>query len=529
MPPRDYFKAQHKKTLAEATRIPKAQETQDKYWKSKLTKYSTLSLGVGGDGKCALTQEERENHFHVIGTTGEGKSMLLLRMLMSDIDRIRSKEEGPGVCFIDGSENGDTMYKVLGYCEQVGFKRVLIVDPDSRFTHKKITPINPIHTAPSLITENIENLTQVFQYVFSVNDPARTAYIENYLPAFFRILSTAQLTLHDFKYFTDFDQWMMRENVFNLSKDEDSIKKLKLAYKNIPLFSKEVGSTMRRIDSAFRNEGLHQILTHRRGIDFTKLIADRWLILVNPSRMRKITGRLLSAIVINEIIFGLNRLIKNNWKGYEYLYIDEAARYATDQIADILDLFRKIGLRLILSHQHMGQFEDPALARTIKVNAKTKLAFYIADEEERMKVVRMLYGGKLSDREVSYTLSSQEKQNAVVKLGKAPPRVIRIHDTPVYKVSDAFLQEIYKSPWYYTTKEISDDTHERFSGQNYVRAERTATANRGANSKGNKRQAKHSSGTPEPSSKGETNSPPKNTELQNLWGDVLVSKDRAKE
>ena len=500
----------------------------DTEWEKLKTNYSLLSLGSGTDSECTVTQEERENHFHLIGTTGEGKSMLLLRMLMSDIDRIRSKEKGPGLCFIDGSENGDTMYKVLGYCEKIGFKKVLLIDPESRFKFKKITPLNPIHTESTLINKSVSNLMDAFRVIFSVKDPAGTAYIENYLPAIFRILSTAGLTLDDLKYFTDFSQEIMRNAILMMSKDPHSVSKLRFAYQNTPLFTKEVGSSMRRLETVFRDEGLKQMLTHRKGVDFAKLIADRWVILVNVSEMDILPARLLASIVINEVVFGLKRLRNNGWQGYEYLYIDEAARYATSQITDILTYKRKLGLRLVLSHQFMGQFTDKEIADAVRVNAKTKIAFYIADNQERMQAVKMMYGGDLEDREVSYVLSQQEKQNAVVKLNKDAPRVIKIHDTPVYKVSNEFLESIYANPWYYTHAEITQDQDERFNGQNTIRAGRTAKSDRRANSEGDKSQTKHRKPKPDGATREKASPTASNSKLKDVWEAVHVPTDGTK-
>jgi hypothetical protein len=399
--------------------------------------------------------------------------MLLLRMLMSDIDRIVN-DDGPGICFIDGSEESDTINKVLGYCEEIGFENILLIDPDSRFKHNKITPLNPIYTEASYIDKCASHLTEAFRVIYSVKDPAKTAYIENYLPSVFKVLATAKMTLDDLKYFTDFYKDRRRDEIFEMSTSKHAVDKLKLAYKNIPLFTKELGSSMRRLETVFNDEGLRLMLTHRNGMDFANLIADKWLILVKVSEMDTLPGRLLSSLIINEIVFGLKRLRSNGWKGIEYLYIDEAAKYATSQITDILNYKRKIGLRLILSHQFMGQFDDAELARAIRVNAKTKIAFYIADDEERMKMVKMLYGGELSDREVSYALSQQEKQKAVVKLNKKPSDIVKIHDTPVYEPSDDFIQSIYEDPWYYTHGEITQDQHERFKRQDSVRPERAA-------------------------------------------------------
>ena len=451
--------------------------------------------------------------------------MLLLRMLMQDIDRIRSSEKGPGVVFIDGSENGDTMYKVLGYCEKVGFKKVLIIDPESRFKFKKITPINPIHTESTLINKSVSNLTDAFRVIFSVKDPAGTAYIENYLPAIFRVLSTAALTLTDLQYFTDFSQKIMRDAVLAMSKDPHSVRKLDFAYQNTPLFTKEVGSSMRRLETVFRDEGLRLMLAHRKGVDFAKLIADRWVILVNVSEMDILPARLLASIVINEVVFGLKRLRNNGWQGHEYLYIDEAARYATSQITDILTYKRKLGLRLVLSHQFMGQFSDKELADAVRVNTKTKIAFYIADNQERMQAVKMMYGGDLEDRQVSYTLSQQQKQNAVVKLNKDAPRVIKVHDTPVYKVSKEYLEAIYANPWYYTHDQINQDQDERFNGQNSVQSQRAAQSHDRANSQTGRRKIGHNTKDAQADAGKKTRNSKTPANTKSTWSDLFMETD----
>lgn len=445
-------------------------------------------------------------------------------MMMEDIDRIRDKKEkGPGFIFIDGSETGQTLKNVLGYSERVGFKKVILIDPDSRFRFGKLAPLNPIHTDPSLIQKSVSQLTEAFRVIFSVKDPAQIAYIENYLPAIFRVIASAGCTLYDLLYFADYDLGHFRELMAEASKDRRSIHKLEFAYKTPTMFSKELGSTMRRIDTVFRDEGLLNILSHRQGLDFAKLVADRWIILVDLSEMDILPGRLLSSLVINETIFGLKRLTDNGWKGCEYLYIDEAARYATNQIADILNYRRQLGLRLVLSHQHMGQFRDnPELAVAIDVNAKTKIAFYISGREERDKVVRMMYGGELSDREVSYNLSEQEKQSAIVKLNKKPTRKIKIHDTPVYKVSEAYLKDLFSNPWYYTIQEIKQDTNDRFRSADTSSSDRVVKPDRRKPGKADPKQAEHSPGSPEKASPKKAGAKKARTKSYSAWDSLDV-------
>lgn len=419
---------------------------------------------MGSEGEFYFTQEDRENHFHVLGSTGEGKSRFLQMMACQDIDRIRSKKEnGPGLVFIDGSEEGDTIKKILGYCEKVGFKKVLLINPDSHLTHKKVTPLNPIHTNVSHINKGVFYLTDAFRAIWNVEEPGKQAVIENYMPAIFKILATTGLTLTDLEYFMDYEQVARRQDILDRATDSHAVHKVRYAYKNPTNYKNEVGSTMRRIEPVFKDDGLKKIFIHRKGVDFAKLIAERWVILVDVSEMDIIPGRLLASVVINEIVFGLKRLRNNGWKGYEYLYIDEAHRYATNQIADILSRKRKLGLRMILSHQHMGQMVDnPKVVSAIKSDAKIKIAFYVRDNDERKKVVSMMYGGKIDRDEVEYALSQQHQQNAVVQLPKGDARIIRIHDTPTYEPSEEFISKIYSYPWYYTEQELTKDQYERF-------------------------------------------------------------------
>jgi hypothetical protein len=88
------------------------------------------SLGLAQDGERWFTEESRESHIHILGTTGEGKSKFLEHIIRQDIDL------GYGVCLIDGSENGDTCYNVLKYCAKNKIEKVCLIDPHHRYSKK---------------------------------------------------------------------------------------------------------------------------------------------------------------------------------------------------------------------------------------------------------------------------------------------------------------------------------------------------------------------------------------------------------
>jgi hypothetical protein len=73
---KDYFKLQHGKSFEEATKIPTAREILDEQYESLRSGFP-LRVLRGSEDSLFLKEEERENHLHIIGTTGEGKSKFL--------------------------------------------------------------------------------------------------------------------------------------------------------------------------------------------------------------------------------------------------------------------------------------------------------------------------------------------------------------------------------------------------------------------------------------------------------------------
>jgi len=95
-------------------------------------------LGMNESRRVFLSEEERKSHMHIIGTTQEGKSRFLEMLVRGDID------QGNGLLFIDPSHNGNTNKRILGYCEKIGFEKVLLIDPHHHHEFNKIAPLNPL-------------------------------------------------------------------------------------------------------------------------------------------------------------------------------------------------------------------------------------------------------------------------------------------------------------------------------------------------------------------------------------------------
>jgi hypothetical protein len=467
-------------------RLPKADESIDRIYKQGRSSYPLRSLGTGVDGEVLISEEERESHMHIIGTTGEGKSKFLEYLMRGDIRR------GLGFCFMDASDRGDTLYKILAYLAKVNHKKVLLIDPHHHRLYQRICPINPFIIDRNATAQSgsvrykykeasVANVLDTFRVLYQQKDWSETPIIRRYLKAVISILWNAGLSISDAVYFTEPMYKSQRERILATT-DPDDRQRLMLDYVffNKQMFA-EYQSTVRRLEEVF-HPTLQLIFGSREGLDFPKLIAEGWVILVNLYAgfgFEAIHTRLLGTAIINEMISAIDRLRsprinkdgtkRKGWNGVYYLYIDEAGRYANRNLADLLAYKRKSGLRVTIAHQYAGQFEDPYILEAVGELCKIKVAFFQPNPKGRMDTVKTMYGGELRDRDVSYALSNMRKQHAVIKLPKKPAVIARIKDVKSafgseaieQRAIDKFTERIYRQDFYQDSNEIIHDQKQR--------------------------------------------------------------------
>jgi hypothetical protein len=160
-------------------------------------------LGAGEEEDLYISEEERESHVHIIGTTGEGKSKLLERLICEDIDR------GNGVCFLDPSDRGDTMYKILSYCSRIGHQKVLVIDPHQMYRFRRIAPIHPFKKRKEA---SVSSVMDTMRILFDMKDMAHFSFVQQYLPALVGVLHDTGMTCYESKYFTKYSNAFYRQS-----------------------------------------------------------------------------------------------------------------------------------------------------------------------------------------------------------------------------------------------------------------------------------------------------------------------------
>jgi hypothetical protein len=476
------FKKHFGTTFAEWSRLPTLANERARLMKQLGSAYPPFLLGYAADGAVFLAEEER-THFHVIGEPGQGKSKLLELFARHDIDRLAADSSAPGFCLVDSSDYGGTYKKVLRYCRQIGFDKVCVINPHDFLDKdiRKVPTINPFgHLRDVEGTQRYgllkslaaQKVKECFRILWD-DDQTVITNISRYLGAVSDVLHNGNFTLGDAIYFTDHKENDFyrgrREQILSASPSYDSsrITLEGVFASNASIFDRRFGSTVGRLDP-LRRRPLDLIFSSTASpIDFRKLIADGWVFLCNldPQNLWEVSHqKLLGTFIISEIINAIYSLNRSGRDIPFYLAVDEVGRYATETLTEVIHYKRTSNIRLVMAHQQFSQIIDRQVLAGIK-SAPNKVLFH-AGRDDMEEMINQMYHGMVQ-REAYGALSALQKQAAVIKLHKTPPRttkLVDVPDVPPDSAADrAFLLKLYDRPWYRTKEEINQEIHARFS------------------------------------------------------------------
>lgn len=475
------------------------------------TKYKKgiLELGSTEDNILLFTQEMRKMHIHIMGAPQMGKSSLLLKMIYHDIDRlVKDYENAAGFVVEDPSDNADTIKKTVAYCAYKGYKKVLVIDPQYRFKYYGlpcIPKLNPYEYQKNRYDESVNVVGNTIKSVYNSWDEEKYTYVNKYLFALNSLLINTGLTLNELIYYSVFndDYYKFRRKQIRdtfLSQDTGNRYNRNHIILEDTLISNyffgDLGSTLRRFDTLFKsastNSTLNLMVASKDGIDFTKLIKEKWVILVNlntDTTFDTLQARFLGSLILNKLLATVSYMREyTSWNGVEYLYIDEAGQYANRLLGEVMELKSKSGIGVCVAHHHYQQLEDLKFRADVDALTKIKIMFNLTNRDDRDRMTKQMYGGDISIAEASHANSNLPPRTAIIKAGNEPPVRVRLGDLPPVPITqeqvENFIKEhILTNGFYATEQEILNELKERFKPydsskdkENNKRANRKASA-----------------------------------------------------
>ncbi len=391
--------------------------------KFSLPKRRNFSIVLGKENRSqfGLTDKDRQNHMHVIGSTGTGKSKFLELLLRQDVEN-----QEAGICLLDphGSLYDDVLHYVSHEKPELA-DRFILFNPAGESDH--VIGFNPVAGDIERMDYLLDSLISACLKAWGQDSTDRTPRITKWLENIFYTLIANDLTLVESAPLLTIHNKEQRHALLrNVNNDlvlddwrmfETSTNTQKQAL---------IEGAANRLRKFLRNDIIRNIIGQQQNVlSFSDAMNQGKIVLINLNGQGKIShenAKLLGILLVNEIFrcAKLRDPRDTNLKPF-YFYIDEFAQFITRDIARALEEARKFKLYLTLAHQHLAQLksEDPYLYASVLTNCKSKVVFGGLSREDAELMAGEVATGFLDLKAIKdETFSTKERHRLELRMVK---------------------------------------------------------------------------------------------------------------
>jgi Type IV secretion-system coupling protein DNA-binding domain len=321
-----------------------------------------------------LTADQRVRHTHIIGSSGCGKSSLLLNLIRQDI------ENGDGVAVLD--PHGDLIDQILTIIPADRIDDVVLVNPsDVEF------PIGfNILQAHSEEEKNLlaSDLVSVFRRLSTSWGDQMDTVLQNAILVFLE--SSRGGTLADLRRFLL--EPPFRNEFLQTVQDPELIYYWQKVFPQLG-GGKSIGSILTRLQDFFSRKPLRNMVSQRDNkLDFADIMDSGKIFLAKLSE--GLCGAENSYLLGTLLVSKFQQLAMSRQSQAAaarrdfWLYIDEFDHFISPSMAEILKGARKYRLGLTLAHQELHQLQgEPKVASAVATHPCTRIAFRVGDDDAK--------------------------------------------------------------------------------------------------------------------------------------------------
>jgi Type IV secretion-system coupling protein DNA-binding domain len=334
----------------------------------------SISLFAQADFRGRMTpfgikEADRRAHMYLVGKTGTGKSTLIERLILQDINT------GRGAALLD--PHGDLVERVLAQVPGERQGDVVYFDvPDS----KQSLGFNPLSNVPQAKRSlAASGLVGVFRKLWNGSWGPRTEHILR--NSLLLLLDQPEATLADVLHLLSDSRYRLvalrsvrSEQVRDFWVNEHGQYPARFKAEAIAPIQNKVGAFL-------ADPTLHRILTQpKSSFNLRQIMDEGRIFLVNlaKGKLGEDTASLLGSLLVSSIGLAAIRRADTPEESRRdfYLYLDEFHTFTTLSLAGMLSELRKYRLNLILAHQYLSQL-DVQVRDAILGNVGTIIAFRI--------------------------------------------------------------------------------------------------------------------------------------------------------
>lgn len=322
----------------------------------------------GNERNIAVTHDDARKHFHVMGPTGVGKTVLLANMMKQDI------AAGYGVILIENK--GDLYNAALDYIPAGRIKDVIVLDVNDV---QRPIGFNIMEQGDPRVV--IDELGTLFEHLYDT----KSVWTREVLYHGLRTLAAGKgLTFVDLAPLlipmsVEDAEW--REALLRGLKDQE-LRNFWKRFESQPRAAQDriVQPVMDRIWQLNARPELRNIIGQSESsFKVTDVIRDNKILLVNLSGLPRESASLFGTLVMNSI---WNAAKTTTSSQPSFLYLDEFQDFMNLPIdpEDMLAKARGFGLGMVLAHQHVDQLPN-GMRSAVMANARSKVVFQTSSKD----------------------------------------------------------------------------------------------------------------------------------------------------
>ncbi len=329
---------------------------------------------------------DRLRHTYILGKSGTGKSTLIGRMAINDI------QHGEGVAFVD--PHGDAAEVLLDYIPESRIGDVAYLDPS---VPEKSFWMNPLYVKTPAQGEMVaSSIVSIFSKLYGNSWGPRLEYIlRNTL---LTLVYKPETTLADVPRILTNKEFREKECLVHVT-DPILVNFWRDEYdKYSEKFQTEaIAPILNKVGQFVTSPTIRDIINHPKStVDFEDMMNSGKIIILNlpQGKIGEDNAALLGAMFISQIqIAAMNRAnIKESERREFFLYVDEFQNFATSSFVKILAEARKYKLGLILANQYIAQLPEE-IQNAIFGNVGTVMSYVVgaSDADRIVKELNSLY------------------------------------------------------------------------------------------------------------------------------------------
>jgi hypothetical protein len=410
------------------------------------TRIGTCSYAGDPQAVC-IPPDIRKRSTHLIGRSGVGKSTVQEHMVLSDI------EQGHGVAVLD--PHGDLVERLLCLIPERSVERTIYFNPGDL----EWVPIwNPLGRIPGQdIGRTTDDIVRAIQsFVTSGSWGDRLEHLLRHIVfSLMHLPNSTFLDISDLLRNKSEESKMLRREILKVVSNENA---RQFWLQDYDRYGKDdLGPPKNKLSKLLVSGTVSLMLSQPESrLNFRRIMDEGMILLVNLSTIGSMVREILGCFILS--LLHLTALSRSNIpitdRKQFHIHCDEAHRFLTDSLEDLIAETRKYAVSLSLAHQYMSQFGHrktdafSSVGSTIIFNVDTRDAHYLTKDLRGLVEVQ--------------DLISLEIGNAIARIGTD---IVRIKTLPPLSIPnpnfrDRIIQESRRK-YYKPAHEVQKWIHRR--------------------------------------------------------------------